>query len=108
MRPNLPCCRRTPPDNPATARPTQLVARPTWRAAGRPVGGRPTLTASVPPRREDPTAGTYTVQVLMTRAPARQFSMSESSTSSGLKGLIPAIMSSSRWPYSMPMANRQA
>ena len=49
-----------------------------------------------------------TVQVLIWKAPARQAVSAESSTSSGWNALTPGIRSSSRKPYSAPMANRQA
>ena len=49
-----------------------------------------------------------TVQVLSWNAPARQAASAESSTSSGLKALTPSIRSSSRNPYSAPIAKRQA
>jgi Protein of unknown function (DUF2877) len=49
-----------------------------------------------------------TVQVLSWNAPARQAASAESRTSSGLKAFTPSIRSSSRNPYSAPMAKRQA
>lgn len=49
-----------------------------------------------------------TVQVLSWNAPARQAASAESRTSSGLKAFTPSMRSSSRKPYSAPMAKRQA